>query len=361
MIMVLSTSDSFRYPAREELEKQSLLGELVVQRESSQRPSWKNQVHFRRYSQVPLSPEKSYKWGWSTEPEDTEGLYHGIPGWTRFTLRRKNSSYEGYISRTASTSIGDKGDHVDNWDVLLTCLNNWATLDADLRTSCLERSSYDTRFGFVTQIELKTSIECQFNPMPGFHTAKTPYLFVEDLRVEADGHVAPCKHYWSLDRNGATPMSAGLLALYGVNQDFSWRVHRDVRFLDREQFAQLNELRTWLGAAEELQKTWNDAHPTLKRTHSATRLDKVDWRWEWDWEDCGIVEREIREFWLGGLPWLKKQRELEELAKKAEEEATEVERERSLVHRLARSKTKSVGGGLSLSFLRKSRQADHRG
>lgn len=102
----------------------------------------------------------------------------------------------------------------------------------------------------VTNIDVSSVVHGGFKPLPGFDAADTIYLFVEDLRVDSDGSITPCRRYHSLDRMGATPMSTGLMALYGVDQTATWGVRKRVNFFGREQFAVLNEL--WARAGSSL-------------------------------------------------------------------------------------------------------------
>ncbi|KAJ7498582.1 hypothetical protein FB451DRAFT_1202385 [Mycena latifolia] len=345
IVMVSSAGGTIVSPG---LEEPSLLGELVVQ--NSERPFWASNVQFRYY--LPLSPSKSYKWTW--HDDTTTSIYHGIPGWTRFTLRQKNRSW---ITQAATIVLGDEGDNVDNWDVLLACLKNWAGADADLRSFCLDRCSSNTQVGFVTQLDFTTYVHGIFTPLPGFDAADTVYLFIEDLRVEADGHVAPCGRYYSLDRTGATRMSAGLQTLYGVEQTNSWHVRKGVKYFDREHYAVLEELRTRVekdGALGDFPGVWRDARSTLKRSRSATRLDTVDWRTDWMWEDHNReLAKAHKKRHLRWRQYIQKRRP--ELAVPVAEEPEEPEvlqKKPDLVRRLHRSKTKSVGGGLSLVFKR---------
>ncbi|KAJ7098809.1 hypothetical protein B0H15DRAFT_822324 [Mycena belliarum] len=338
MIMIASDGGTIVHGT---LENASLLGEVVVQ--DSRRPFWNSQVQFRHY--LPLSSAKSYKWAWHNKT--TAGIYHGIPGWTRFTLRRKNP----YSNRAATVVVGDEGDNVDTWDVLLACLKNWVTLDPALRRFCLCASA-NTQVGFVTQVDFTTFVQRQLSPLPGFQAAETVYLFVEDVRVEADGHVAPCTRYWSLDRNGGTPMSAGLLTLYGVDPSDDWSVRRRVKSFDREHFAALDALRTQFGGLEDPPATWRDSRPTLRRTISATRLDKVDWRTDWMWEDHHRDMAKARNRWIKGRRRKRRGPPAEKLEVEVEKEPEVLEEGHDLVRRLHRSKTKSVGGGLSLVYSR---------
>ncbi|KAJ7930125.1 hypothetical protein B0H13DRAFT_1963401, partial [Mycena leptocephala] len=119
-----------------------------------------------------------------------------------------------------------------------------------------------------------------------FEVADTVYLFLEDVRVDADGYIAPCRRYWSLDRNGATPMSEGLKTVYGLDQSEIWDIRSQVKYLNGEHFAALDDLCTRFGGAL---KSDDPGVPSvrspLKRSQSATRLEKVDWRTDWMWED----------------------------------------------------------------------------
>ncbi|KAJ6538467.1 hypothetical protein DFH09DRAFT_77230 [Mycena vulgaris] len=330
-----------------QFEEPTFLGELVVHR--SDRAFWPSRVQLRHY--LPVSPPKSYKWTWYDNTKTD--IYHGIPGWTRFTLRPKSWS-----SSTAVTIVlGDEGYNVDNWDVLLSCLTNWAGLDADLRAFCLERCTSNTQAGFVTKIDFTTYVREGFAPLPGYNAADIVYLFIEDLRVEADGYIPPCRRYHSLDRTGSTPMSAGLQTLYGVDQDVHWAVRKDVSFFNREQYAVLDELWSRFGdvlsggALGNLSGVWRNARPTLKRSHSATRIDEVDWRTDWMWEDHRRdQEKRYKKRRLRMLKAARKRRPELILPFEEPEEQEVPEQKRDLVCRLHRSKTKSVGGGLSLIF-----------
>ncbi|KAJ7286281.1 hypothetical protein C8J57DRAFT_1287233, partial [Mycena rebaudengoi] len=305
-----------------------VLGELVV--ENSEPAFRDSQVQFRHH--LPASPQKSYKWTW--HDDTTTGIYHGIPGWTRFALKQSRRT------RAATIVLGDVGNNVDDWRVLLACLANWAEADL-VRTFCQENCGGSTRVGFVTQIYFSTHIS-GFTPLPGFAAADTVYLFVEDLKVEADGHIAPYKGYYSLDRTGATHMSEGLQTLYGLRESLCYYFRKYAKFFSSEQYAALDELRTRFGenlsggAFGVPSAAWRDTHSRLRRSQSATRLGKADWRLDWMMED-GDRQRSFIDPWRGIF---------------REEPPEEIRKRKDPVRRLHRSKTKSVGGGMSLIYSR---------
>ncbi|KAJ7632103.1 hypothetical protein B0H17DRAFT_513878 [Mycena rosella] len=320
IVMVSSAGDVI---VSRELEGPSVLGEMVVK--NAERVFGGSSIQFRHY--LPLSFNKSYKWTWYDDT--TTGIYHGIPGWTRFTLRREGISWTSSWTKATSIVLGDDGDNVDNWDVLLACLTNWAGVDADLPAFCMGRCSPNTQVGFVTKIDFTTHVRGFFVPLPGYDAADTVYLFIEDLRAQADGHVPPCRRYHSLDRTGATRMSAGLETLYGVDQSVSWNVRKSVKFFDREQYAVLDELRSRVGhllsgePRRDLSGAWEASRSTLKRSQSATRLDKIDWRTDWMWEDHNRKMEEVsRRRRIRFLQRMRKSRP--ELAVPCEEEEPEL-------------------------------------
>ncbi|KAJ7437802.1 hypothetical protein B0H11DRAFT_2106329 [Mycena galericulata] len=345
IVMVASAGSTI---ISQEFEESSVLGELVV--ENSARAFWGSNVQFRHH--LPVSPQKSYKWTWYNN--SMEELYHGIPGWTRFTLRRRNSGW----TRAINIILGDEGNDVDNWSVLLACLSNWVQADADLRTFCLDHCTGHTQIGFVTQIDVSSYVHGGFAPLPGYDAADTVYLFIEDLRVGADGRIAPCRRFHSLDRTGATPMSVGLMTLYGVDQTSALNVRKRVQFFECEQFAVLDEMWTRFGNSDSFGVSplgpWTDVRPSLKRSQSAMRLDTVDWRTDWMWEDHNReAEKASRGRWISLLRYARKRRpELHLPVEQEPAQEEEVPEAKDPVRRLHRSKTKSVGGGLSLIFSR---------
>ncbi|KAJ7752847.1 hypothetical protein DFH07DRAFT_825189 [Mycena maculata] len=335
IVMVASEGDTI---VCREFEENCVLGELVVQ--NSER--WESNNHFRHY--LPVCPPNRYKWTWY---DNMDKVYHGIPGWTRFTLHRRNVGWGAAIT----IIFGDEGDNVEDWSVLLSCLRNWTGVDADLRAFCLNHCTGSTQVGFVTQLDFGSVVNGGFSPCAGFDAADTIYFFIEDLQVEADGRVAPCRGYHSLDPTGATPMSAALKILYGVDDTVSLGVRKRVQFFSSEQFAVLDEL--WTRSASfrvPSSGPWRDRRVTLKRSQSATLLATVDWRRDWMWEDLNREEEEFyrrrqRMRWR----WTSRGPELDEEESAEEEAAPE---KKDPVCRLHRSKTKSVGGGLSLIFSR---------
>ncbi|KAJ7693975.1 hypothetical protein B0H17DRAFT_483424 [Mycena rosella] len=175
IVMVSSAGDVI---VSRELEGPSVLGEIVVK--NAERVFGGSSIQFRHY--LPLTFNKSYKWTWYDDT--TTGIYHGIPGWTRFTLRREGISWTRPWTKATSIVLGDDGDNVDNWDILLACLTNWAGVDADLPAFCMGRCSPNTQVGFVTKIDFTTHVRGFFVPLPGYDAADTVYLFIEDLRAE---------------------------------------------------------------------------------------------------------------------------------------------------------------------------------
>ncbi|KAJ6539713.1 hypothetical protein B0H19DRAFT_370535 [Mycena capillaripes] len=135
-VMVASASGTIR---SRKPEAANVLGELVVQ--NSERAFWDSEVQFRYYFPV-SSADKSYKWRW--HDNTTTDIYHGIPGWTRFALHRNKDIF----ARLSSIDIGDNGDNVDDWTVLLSAIMNWTQAPADLRAFCSERCTLSTQVGF---------------------------------------------------------------------------------------------------------------------------------------------------------------------------------------------------------------------
>ncbi|KAJ7044707.1 hypothetical protein C8F04DRAFT_1069257 [Mycena alexandri] len=331
------------------------LGALVVM--NSARAFWESTVQFRHHPITSASEPRSYKWTW--HDDSMKGIYHGIPGWTRFTLNQKGYRW---ISRAATIVFGDQGSNVDNWSVFLSALMNWNTASPEFRTFCLERCAGNTQVGFVTGMYFSATIEGKWQPLAGYDAADTVYFFLENLRVEADGYVHPCRQYYSLDRMGETPMSEGLKTIYGLDRSEIGCVGRRkyARSLSSEQFAVLEELRIRFGETlrTEAPGVWRDcwysgaancakltilyphlAPSPLKRSQSLTRLVTKDWRNDWMME--GISE-------LAGVsPW-----RMGWKGHQLQAEIIKARKNKSPIHRLHRSKTKSVGGGLSLIFSR---------
>ncbi|KAJ7654558.1 hypothetical protein DFH06DRAFT_517215 [Mycena polygramma] len=347
-IMVASAGDTIIVSNKPETAK--VLGELVVK--NSERKFWESMVQLRYHFPFPSYANKSYKWSWYDNT--TTGIYHGIPGWTRFALHQNKGVWGALAS---IDTIGDDGDNVDDWSVLLSALENWTTAPADLREFCLQRCTQSTQIGFVNRISVGTHVNGRFKPLPGVDAADTVYLFLENLQLGADGAILPCRRYWSLDRKGVTPMADGLRTLYGLDQSEIWDIRLGVRFFNSEQFAALDELQTRFGVgvkrvSASSSVSWSNVRSPLKRSQSAMRLHTVDWRTEWMWEDHA---REREKFNRQRMGWFRKRRPdlfsaASEFQEDSDENEAEVSAEEDPVNRIHRSKTRSVGGGLSLIF-----------
>ncbi|KAJ7807217.1 hypothetical protein B0H13DRAFT_2154113 [Mycena leptocephala] len=156
-------------------------------------------------------------------------------------------------------------------------------------------------------------------------------------------------------------MSEGFKTVYGLDQSETWSIQSQIKYLNGEHFAALDDLRTRFGDALKSADsgvhsgTWKDVRSPLKRSQSATRLETVDWRTDWMREDHQSNRKPRKRRRLAILR--KRRPELftpgSQLEKEANEGGIEVPfGKRDVVQRLHRSKTKSVGGGLSLVFSR---------
>ncbi|KAK7054132.1 hypothetical protein R3P38DRAFT_3171671 [Favolaschia claudopus] len=351
-LMVASDRGTLRLPLppTSSSERFNLIGDVAVK--NMERAFWDSDITLMHRAFVPRFAGKSFKWRWYDG--SMAGIYHGIPGWSRFTL----GSNKGPWSTLATIEIGDDGDNVDNWDILLSILMSWSSAPEELRKFCLQKCEGSTRVGFVNQVCIGTCINGRYTPLAGLPASDTVYLFLENIRVGPDGYFSPPKRYWSLDQSGATPMSSHLIKNHQLDVSEDTNIHKRIQWLKTEQFAALDELQALLNdnvvnpnTSNVLQCSWDQVHPQLKRSQSVTRMQRIDWHSEWMGDESQRIREQLnrkRRRWflkrrLGRFPPVTLS------DSESEEEET---KPKDPTRRLYRSRTKSVGGGLSLIFSR---------
>ncbi|KAK7062058.1 hypothetical protein R3P38DRAFT_685793 [Favolaschia claudopus] len=353
-LMVASDRGTLRLPLPPPTssERCNLIGDVVVK--NMERAFWDSDITLMHRAFVPRFAGKWFRWRWYDG--SMTGIYHGIPGWTRFTL----GSDKGPWSTLATIEIGDDGD---NWDILLSILMSWSSAPEELRKFCLQKCEGSTRVGFVNQACIGTCINGRYQPLPGLPASDTVYLFLEDIRVGPDGYFSPPKRYWSLDRSGAMPMSSHLTKNHQLDVSEDTNIHKRVQWLKTEQFAALDELQALLSDAvvksnagvfssNILRCFWNQMHPQLKRSQSVTRLQRIDWHSEWMWDESQRIREQLNR---KHRRWFLKKRRPGRFPPVTESDSESEEAEtkpKDPARRLYRSRTKSGGGGLSLIFSR---------
>ncbi|KAF7332389.1 hypothetical protein MKEN_00120700 [Mycena kentingensis (nom. inval.)] len=270
------------------------LGEVVVQ--PGTKDVWGADVFLRTDVETThLGGGGSLKWTW--HDDETDGIWYGIPGWTRFTINHKTRWY----SRAACLTIGDRSDPT----ILRTCLDGFVP-PSDAATSAI---------GFVNSVEFRTHINGRFKPTSSVATTAptTIYLFLENIRIDTPSptvgtqiDLGPYIRYFSFDPRGTTRLTPWEEVMCGVHED-GWysdieksvhghvqiQIYKNYAVFKPEAFRALEQLRA-LEAQPTAQTRTARQKPILRRSQSLLRTATIDWHKEWFWEEYHRSEYLIR-------------------------------------------------------------------